>query len=381
MAFQQLIFSAVRLRTALIVLAAIGFCGCAVVGPRSISAGRGAYAEVINVTEDEQLLNALVRMRYDQSFGMMSVASVTASLRFSAQAGGNFGVGPSDAYAGNTVPISVGVAYEENPTISYTPLSGEDFARRMLAPLAAGDLLLLSGASQHPERIFNLTVSHINGLRNQILGGHTPERDFARFLEIYGDLRRDGVLEYVGEAGAETEADADADADADAEVKYLWYIHRYADSHRDELRELLELLGLEVRADGSPIILPVLDAIGSSTSAIHLRTRSAYQVLELLGNGIEIPPSHLEAGIVHDEPVAWLGKTPFLKVRSSETHWWTSRPEDAIVAVRFRDRWFYIADTDTDSKRTFWFVRTMIGMRLAGPGANQQAPILTVPVN
>jgi len=377
MAFQELFFSVVRLRAALTVVAALGLCGCAVVGPQGISAGRGAYAEVINATEDEQLLSAMVRMRYDESFGMISVVSVTANLRFSAQAGGNFGVGPSDSYAGNLVPISVGVAYEENPTISYAPLSGEDFARRMLAPLSGGDLLLLSGASRHPGRIFNLAVSRINELRNPLLAGEPPSRDYRRFLEIYERLREEGVLEYV-EA---PEAGAKAKAKAEREVEYFWDIHGYADSHGDEVRELLDLLGLEVKADGSPILLPVIEAVGSSTSAIHLRIRSAYQMLELLGNGIEIPAAHLEAGIVAEEPVIWPGERPFLRVRSSETHWWTSRPEDASIAVRYRDRWFYVADTDTESKRTFWFLRTMIGMRLAGPGANQAAPILTVPVN
>ena len=45
----------------LALLSALGFCGCAVVGPQSITAGRGAYSEVINQTEDQQILNALVR--------------------------------------------------------------------------------------------------------------------------------------------------------------------------------------------------------------------------------------------------------------------------------------------------------------------------------
>lgn len=115
MAIHELTDLVARGRSALLVVCALALSGCAVVGPQAISGGRGVYAEVINITEDEQTLNAMVRMRYHQSFGMMSVASITASLRFSAQAGGNFGVGPSDAYAGNLVPLSVGVAYEENP--------------------------------------------------------------------------------------------------------------------------------------------------------------------------------------------------------------------------------------------------------------------------
>ena len=90
--------------TMLALLSALGFYGCAVVGPQSIAAGRGVYAEVINRAEDEQVLNVIVRQRYDETFGMMSVASVTANLRFSTQAGANIGIGDSDNYAGNLVP-------------------------------------------------------------------------------------------------------------------------------------------------------------------------------------------------------------------------------------------------------------------------------------
>ena len=90
--------------TMLALLSVLGFYGCAVVGPQSIAAGRGVYAEVISRAEDEQVLNVIVRQRYDETFGMMSVASVTANLRFSTQAGANIGIGDSDNYAGNLVP-------------------------------------------------------------------------------------------------------------------------------------------------------------------------------------------------------------------------------------------------------------------------------------
>ena len=144
MAFHKFMISIVRVRSTLLVVGALGVCGCAVVGPQSITAGRGVYTEVINRTEDEQILNGLVRLRYDETFGMISVASVTASLRFRAQAATNIGIGDSDNYAGNLVPLSAGVAYEENPTISYVPLSGEDFMRQMLSPVSASEWILLA---------------------------------------------------------------------------------------------------------------------------------------------------------------------------------------------------------------------------------------------
>jgi hypothetical protein len=149
MAFHGFTIFIFHARSALLVAAVLCLCGCASVGPQSITAGRGVYADVIDRTEDEQILNVIVRLRYDETFGMMSVASVTANLRFSAGATTDIGVGDSDNYAGNLVPFSAGIAYEENPTISYVPLSGEDFMRRILSPVSTSEWILLGGPARH----------------------------------------------------------------------------------------------------------------------------------------------------------------------------------------------------------------------------------------
>ena len=370
MTFHEFIVSVVRVRTALLVVGALGLCGCAVVGPQSITAGRGVYAEVINRTEDEQILNVLVRLRYDETFGMMSVASVTANLSFSTRAGANFGVGDSDSYAGNLIPLSAGVAYEENPTISYVPLSGEDFMRRMLSPVSTSEWILLGNPAKHPGDVFALAVRRVNGLRNPLLGEEPPSPAFARLVELYDRLRRADVLDDV------QRLETEAETEAEAETGYFWYIHDYEDAHGDSVREFLDLLGIEVKSDGPAILLPIREAVGSSVSAIHLRTRSAWGVLQVFGTGIEIPAAHLKAGIVEPLTSAESEERRFITIRSSG-----KRPENATVRIRYRDRWFYIDATDTRSKRAFGFLRTFIGMRLADPAAAHQAPVLTVPVN
>ena len=364
MIFHEFIVSVVRVRTALLVAGALGLCGCAVVGPQSITAGRGAYAEVINRTEDEQILNVIVRLRYDETFGMISVASVTANLSFSTQAGANIGVGDDDSYAGNLIPLSAGVAYEENPTISYVPLSGEDFMRRMLSPVSMSEWLLIGSPARHPGHVFALAVRRVNGLRNPLLGEEPPSPAFARFVELYDRLRRADVLDNVQRPETSTESG------------YFWYIHDYEDAHGDSVHEFLDLLGIEVKPDGSAILLPVREAIGSSVSAVHLQMRSAWELLQVFGAGIEIPPPHLQAKIVEPLTLAVPEERRFFTIRSSE-----KRPDDATVRIRFRDRWFYIDATDTRSKRAFGLIRTFIGMRLADPAAAHQAPVLTVPVN
>jgi hypothetical protein len=360
---------AIRVAGPLLVACVACLCSCAVIGPRSISGGRDAYAEVINATEDEQILRVMVRMRYDETFGMLSVASITAGLRFRAQAGTNIGIGNSDNYAGNLVPLSIGVAYEENPTISYVPLSGEDFTRRMLSPISVGEWLLLKTSVRRPDLIFDLAISRINGLRNPLLGDAPPSPEFERITELYGKLVDAGVLDYV------------KGADARGENRYFWDLHRYANGYGDSVREFLDLLGIEAEPDGSPILLPLLEAVGPSSSAIHVGHRSAYEILQLFAKGIDVPADHLEAGIVEPTGSAMAARVPFMHIRSTEGDWWNSRPDKSTVAVRHRDRWFYIDETDTQSKKAFVFLQILIGMRLATDESKRQAPVLTVPVN
>lgn len=61
--------------------------GCAVVGSVVLNNGRPAYNAVIDATADEQILSMIVRQRYDDTFGMLAVSSVTASLRIGASVG------------------------------------------------------------------------------------------------------------------------------------------------------------------------------------------------------------------------------------------------------------------------------------------------------
>jgi len=361
----EIAFCRLRLKSsAAFLVVTLATCGCATVGPQSITAGRGIYNEVINRTEDEQILNALVRLRYDETFGMLSVASVTANLRFKTQAGVQAGFGDSVDFAGNLVPFSAGVAYEENPTISYVPLNGEDFMRRMISPLSVSEWVLLSNPIRRKDLLFALAVQRVNALRNSLPGEGPPSPAFIRLVELYGNLRSAAVLDLVQVKKPWRP------------VKYFWSIHDYTGGQEDSVREFLDLLGIDAKLEGSKIVLPIREAVGRSESAVHLQTRSPYDVFRVFGTGIELPSAHLESGVVHPISPETTEKWQFIKIRSS-----TQRSGNATVQIEFRGSWFHIDATDTQSKRAFAFLRTLIGIRLAAPAASRIAPVLTVPVN
>jgi len=50
--------------------------GCAMVGPRSIGMGRADYNEVINRTEDEQMLLSIVNGCYGDTFSLLSALKI-----------------------------------------------------------------------------------------------------------------------------------------------------------------------------------------------------------------------------------------------------------------------------------------------------------------
>ena len=63
--------------------------GCSVAGPASISRGRSDYNEVINRTGDEQMLMAIIRSRYGETFNTLAVPSVTSNVKITTSAGIN----------------------------------------------------------------------------------------------------------------------------------------------------------------------------------------------------------------------------------------------------------------------------------------------------
>ena len=59
--------------------------GCQTLGTTALGVGRGAYNDVIARTGSEQTLGFIVRLRYADPIGLLTVSSVTAGLKFSAQ--------------------------------------------------------------------------------------------------------------------------------------------------------------------------------------------------------------------------------------------------------------------------------------------------------
>jgi hypothetical protein len=345
----------------------LGGCGRllgpkATLGPGAIVRGRELYNQVINETNNQQTLELIVRARYGEPFGLLSVASVTANLRSMAKTDAQFGIGASSNYQGNLVPLSICFAYEENPTIAYTPVQGERYARSMLSPIGLDLLLLFLGIERTPHELVSLLVKQVNGLHNPMYG---PPEARAAFQDSVALLAR---LEDAGQATWGSTATKDG--------SFALVIHDYAPGNRDVVRALLKEWGLpaSLAHEDRDIVLPVSLGFGRGTRpALNVQTRSVYDLIEIAASAVEVPPEHAAQGLVDPEVAQPLRGV--LTIRSSANYPST----DVLVAVHHRRHWFYIPSDDAPSKLAFRLLQTLIGMRLV-EGAPQTIPTLTIPV-
>ena len=103
-------------------------------------------------------------------------------------------------------------------------------------------------------------------------------------------------------------------------------------------------------------------------------SRSMMEIILQLGFGIDLPAAHVDSGWVLPgtrQPGEATGR-PLVNIRSG-----ADEPTQAYAAVRYKGHWFWIDDTDIESKRIFTFL--MILFSLAETGQAVAAPVVTVP--
>ena len=125
-------------------------CGCATgLGAKALRGERPDWNQQIVRSGDAEMLLNVVRLRYNDSPLFLELGAVVAQYSYDASlsVSGQLEAGASNATLGTAL------AYSEHPTVAYTPLSGEDFAERMLAPIPLDSLMLFEQAGWSAERL------------------------------------------------------------------------------------------------------------------------------------------------------------------------------------------------------------------------------------
>lgn len=349
-----------------LVCAVLGLGGCVNLGPKAMKAGRADWNAVLHDTTDEQLLANLVRLRYRDRPYFLEVTAVTTQYSFvpGASASAGFGSGDVDT----TGSIGAGVEYSEVPTVSYVPLQGDDFARRLLTPVSLEALFLLGNSGWSIDRLLRLCIQRINGIPNAITAsGPTPDiapeySDFHRVTSRMRELQLSGDLSLGFIQGEQAIAVLRFSERARSGAAY------------DELVRLLDL------TPGQPYYPISLALGGAGPDTITFQTRSLNGILYYLSHGVAVPAEHRGAGLVTQTQRADGTSFDWSEIMSGlfSIRAAGEAPDTAAVRVPYRGHWYYIADNDLSSKSTFSLLSQLFALQ-AGSGEGL-SPVLTIPV-
>ncbi len=339
--------------------------GCTVVGPSAIRSGRMAYNEAITETNNQQILKLVIKSRYQETANLLSVASVTANVSVATSVGIQAGFGDSSDYEGNLVPFSGGFIYEENPTISYTPVAGATYMRRVMSPLPITSLAQIVGSMNDVYLNYQILVSSVNGIYNPdfLFGSAADDPRFDRVITIMSELTRAHRLHWA--------------EDPQRPGTFCLVIDQSEPRYAEQVRELRQLTGIPVKGlAANPDVIPVALAWHAiPTGGLGITTRSVLDLMEILAGAIDVPQADLANGVAEKYP------RPGRVGRQLRIHHANARPEDAYVAVEFHQGWYYIDSSDLMTKRFFRLLSSLFTSSMADATAKSATPVLTVPVS
>jgi hypothetical protein len=337
--------------------------GCTSIGPGAVRRDRFSYSDAVAASWKSQMLLNLVKNRYLDPPIYLDVGQIVSGYTLETGVSLSGQVSPQSMRGDTFGALGARGTFTDRPTITYSPMTGDKFLQGFLDPIQPARVLALIRAGYAADFILTLSLDSLNGWHNQQVSatvGRKADPQFFQAAKLLGELQAAGAL------GVRV----DQPTNGSPSLRLFLRTDRLESSVQSVAKELGTLLSLE---EGSSSWRIVQTPLRGGTGEIGIATRSLMQMLGALSLGVEIPASHLERRLV--PPVSLLPPVEqrLLSVRSGP-----KEPDDAFVAVRYEDAWFWIAHDDWISKRTFSSIIFLF--TLSDASGTERLPVITIPV-
>jgi len=348
----------------------LALAACSSQGPTRVAADRFDYTEAIARSSREQTLMNLVRLRHHDVPVFLDVSSVLTQYGWLGTVGVT-GTAALDntATLGSSVEGNAQFNYLERPTITYSPLSGVEFTRRMLEPVALESLFAAGYSGLPGDLLWMMSLQEVNDVENlavnpkrsDVAGTKSPAEEHRKYQAFKG------LMLLLGEL---VELDAiEFQRDVEAGTLYLVIAEDLPEDAEQPLRRLQQTLELDPKLKRFRI---TGRQAGRLPDEITMEARSLLGMMNFLSRGIDLPANDPAATPdISDVPVP-------LRVRTVPAASGSEPPSNTFAAIKYRGYWYYIEDRDTESKLAFGLLRYLFQLKAAP--TEKQAPLITVPV-
>ena len=359
-----------RLGIATVCLILLSGCCCRV-GPGQMEEDTLCYNHAVQTSTDKQVLLNLVRLRYRDTPAFLDVGVISAAYEIERTSKlpitFDNSIHPSGIDFTKVVP-EIGCSYNEKPTTTYSPLTGQRFVTQLLTPISINQIVLLNDMGWRIDRLFRLCVQRINRIRNApTASGPTPDYtpeydDYLTLMEAFYHLEQNDAIHLLPRNNPVSGA-----------VEPVIYL----DSKRGNTEMLAKVWQLLKLNEGTEIVrLVPNNANPRQGDELYLDTRSPLGILYFLSHAVRVPEAHENCHWVtatddRGEIFEWnrvLGG--LMNIRCGAPR------QNPAVIVQYRGIPFYIGDSDLESKSTFSLLSQLLALQFG----EAQLPILTLPI-
>ena len=342
------------------VIATLTLTACSSFGTDRMAPDRFDYNQAIGQSSNQQMLLNLVRLRYRDVPVFLSVSSVLSQYVYLGRAN-------LAAATGSSVSGGLGVSYIDRPTISYSPLSGEEFAQQLLTPIPSASIFSLAQSGWPAGQLMMMSFERLNHLNNIAFGPVLSQEQVKQMKKF------ELAIKLIVELGKHNGFDSYRGEGKDAKNRYLVF-----EAHpTPETQKLIDQFKKVLRLDADTSVFRITDRqINRKPDEITIKLRSLLTLMGFLSHGVEVPAIHMQDKFVeHSAEVVNIENNDFfvpLHISSSE-----EEPDNAFVAIEYQDYWFYIEHSDHISKQAFGLL-TYLYM-LQAPQTPGGMPLITIP--
>ncbi len=215
-----------------------GLSGCASIGPATLARDRFDYTTAISDSWKAQMLLNVVKLRYADAPVFLDVASVINQYGFQGTVGvsGSWFQNPADSLFGSASQnVTAQGIYLDRPTITYSPLSGDKFARSLMTPIPPAAILSFLQAGYPVDLVLRLCVHAINGIHSRFGGSARTREADPEFYPLAQKLRN---IQQSGEIGLRVKKNANQ---TESLIVFGRKPNPAIETERDEVRKLLGL--------------------------------------------------------------------------------------------------------------------------------------------
>ena len=372
-------------------------CG-SLVASGDIRQSRIRLNDAIRYTTEKQILLALVQTRFLHGPSYLNITAINSQLRWDAGISGSWmSQGPDG--------VTPSVSYSEQPTITYVPLSGNQYVSQIMSPIKLETLLLFLSAGWTIGDVFSVVVQRLGPESNGLLGNPQATQEhlidvveFRRMMALLTKLQMSNELtlstladnqwattKWALEGNKITEYEFQSGAQIPIALNFSKELADPSHEHHTSFMELLDLMELKqddlqstnkMYPDRLTLLL-TNSSFPTPLPSMKIQTRSFHQMLWFLSFAVDVPPAFEDKGWVYvlkddtgkvqDRDEMYRG---ILDVKYSRT-----RPTDAAIEIEYDGYWYYISNDDLASKTTFVLLGQMVQMQ-ASP--NNQSPPVTI---